>query len=304
MLKRIKPDEIHLGMFIEAIDGNWKGQRFWRSRFLLASPEEADTLRASRVEWVVINTEKGTDVAFADVKARCLSAEAQLTRALKTVEQSKPLIKSIFEDARDGNSLPIDVAMQVVDDIEACMRDSSQALIQVTRLKARDEYTFLHSIAVAALMIHFGRSIKMTDATVKELALGGLLHDVGKVKIPPEILQKSGPLTDAEMITVRQHPQNSFEILSRHGNISEAVLDICLHHHERTDGKGYPDGLLGEEIRPQVRIASICDVYDALTSRRAYKKAWTSDDAVKFMLKQEGQFDRVLLRNFFYSMKF
>ena len=304
MLKRIKPDEIHLGMFIEAIDGNWKGQRFWRSRFLLASPEEADALRASRVEWVVINTEKGTDVAFADVKARCPSAEAQLTRALKTVEQSKPLIKSIFEDARDGNSLPIDVAMQVVDDIEACMRDSSQALIQVTRLKARDEYTFLHSIAVAALMIHFGRSIKMTDATVKELALGGLLHDVGKVKIPPEILQKSGPLTDAEMITVRQHPQNSFEILSRHGNISEAVLDICLHHHERTDGKGYPDGLLGEEIRPQVRIASICDVYDALTSRRAYKKAWTSDDAVKFMLKQEGQFDRVLLRNFFYSMKF
>ncbi|KQM31010.1 hypothetical protein ASF03_18715 [Rhizobium sp. Leaf68] len=304
MLKRIKPDEIHLGMFIEAIDGNWKGQRFWRSRFLLASPEEADALRASRVEWVVINTEKGTDVAFADVKARCPSAEAQLTRALKTVEQSKPLIKSIFEDARDGNSLPIDVAMQVVDDIEACMRDSSQALIQVTRLKARDEYTFLHSIAVAALMIHFGRSIKMTDATVKELALGGLLHDVGKMKIPPEILQKSGPLTDAEMITVRQHPQNSFEILSRHGNISEAVLDICLHHHERTDGKGYRDGLLGEEIRPQVRIASICDVYDALTSRRAYKKAWTSDDAVKFMLKQEGQFDRVLLRNFFYGMKF
>lgn len=252
----------------------------------------------------MINTEKGTDVAFADAKARCPSAEAQLTRALKTVEQSKPLIKSIFEDARDGNSLPIDVAMQVVDDIEACMRDSSQTLIQVTRLKARDEYTFLHSIAVAALMIHFGRSIKMTDATVKELALGGLLHDVGKVKIPPEILQKSGPLTGAEMITVRQHPQNSFEILSRHGNISEAVLDICLHHHERTDGKGYPDGLLGEEIRPQVRIASICDVYDALTSRRAYKKAWTSDDAVKFMLKQEGQFDRVLLRNFFYSMKF
>ncbi|MBO9101882.1 MULTISPECIES: HD-GYP domain-containing protein [unclassified Rhizobium] len=92
--------------------------------------------------------------------------------------------------------------------------------------------------------------------------------------------------------------------MAAQGDVPDVVLDICLHHHERMDGKGYPKGLRGDQISMPVRISTICDVYDALTSKRAYKKAWSPKDAATIMLRQEGQFDRQLLKHFFYSLSF
>ncbi|WP_081307328.1 HD-GYP domain-containing protein [Agrobacterium tumefaciens] len=303
MLKRIMPKHVRLGMFVEAVDGNWNGQRFWRSRYLLSNPGEVEALKASQVEGIIINTGKGADVVVTtSVTARCRQAEARLAKALQTVEQSKPVIKAMFEDARMGRSVPIGAATEVVEQIATCMTDSSRALIEVTRLKTRDEYTFLHSLAVTALMVHLGRSIKIDENAARTLAVGGLMHDIGKVKLPLEILTKTGKLSDQEMALIRKHPQHSHDLLMRQGDVPDTVLDICLHHHERLDGKGYPKGLSGKEISLPVRIASICDVYDALTSKRAYKKAWVPLDAAKFMLEQEGQFDRPLLKTFLRSM--
>lgn len=306
MLKHIKPKQVRLGMFIESVDGDWKGQRFWRNRFLLNRLEDAEALRSSDVDDVVINTDQGVDVAPAPPRrnsgARRAACAVQLARALQTIERSKLLIETIFEDARMGESIPVGSAMHVVDEIAACMNDSAHAVVAVSRLKKRDEQTFLHSVAVTALMVHLGRSIKADENTIRVLGLGGLLHDVGKIETPLNILNKTSRLTDMEMALVRQHPVQGFELLSRQGDIPEAVLDICMHHHERLDGTGYPKGLSGSEITLPVRIASICDVYDALTSRRPYKQAWAPSDAAEFMFKQEGQFDQTLLRCFFRSL--
>lgn len=305
MLKRIKPEQVCLGMFIEAIDGSWEGRPFWRSRFLLDRAEDVKSLKAGGVTGVIINTNEGADIGLSTSRktrsAPRTAHKAQVTRALETIEQSKPVIKAMFEDARMGRSLPVGNAMQVVETISACMTDSWQALVEVSRLKTRDEYTFLHSIAVTALMVHLGRSIKLDDGITRTLGVGGLLHDIGKVKIPLDILNKTGSLTDEEMALVRKHPENSHDILRQSG-LPEMVLDICLHHHERLDGRGYPDGLSGDQISLPLRIASICDVYDALTSKRAYKKAWAPLEAANFMIEQEGQFDRQLLRQFFHSL--
>lgn len=305
MLKHIKPEQVRLGMFIETIDGDWKGQHFWRSRFLLDCPKDVAALRSSNVRNIVINTGAGIDVTGALQKKKGIDRTvhtAQLARALQAIERAKPIIKAMFEDARMGESVPVGNAIHVVEEIAACMTDSARALIEVSRLKTRDEHTFLHSIAVTALMVHLGRSINVDEKTVQILGLGGLLHDVGKVKTPLKILNKTSRLTDKEMSLVRLHPAHGHDLLSRQGDMPDAVLDICMHHHERLDGKGYPKGLSTDQITLPVRIASICDVYDALTSRRPYKQAWAPRDAAEFMFKQEGQFDQPLLGSFFRSL--
>lgn len=303
MLKHIRPEQVRLGMLVEAIDGDWKGKRFWRTRFLLSCPNDLQALQASSVNDIIINTDEGADVVVhASRKSSGARRQAQLARALQTIERSKPLIKAMFEDVRMGGRVSVGNAMQVVDEIAACMNDSARALVQLSRLKTKDEHTFLHSIAVTALMTHLGRSIEADENTIRVLGLGGLLHDVGKVKTPLEILNKAGRLTDLEMALVRQHPAHGYELLSRQGDMPDAVLDICMHHHERLDGKGYPKGLSAGQITLPARIASICDVYDALTSKRPYKQAWTQLDAAEFMFKQKGQFDETLLRCFFRSL--
>jgi HD-GYP domain-containing protein (c-di-GMP phosphodiesterase class II) len=157
-------------------------------------------------------------------------------------------------------------------------------LIEVTRLKSRDEYTFLHSIAVSALMVHLVRAVGPDEETAYDVGMGGL-HDIGKVRIPLKVLNKTGPLDERQMRLIRLHPSHGYPLLARQGDVSTVVLVICLHHHETIDGQGYPKGLSGEEITVPVRISSICDVYDALTSARAYKLAWSPRDAARFILE-------------------
>lgn len=306
MLKRIKLREIRLGMFIEAVDGEWSGRPFWRSRFRLDCIRSLEALKTSGAISVIIDTDLGADTSPASSKKNAARAQrvsqAEIDLALRTIEQSKSVIKDLFDDVRMGNCIKVRTAMDVVTQITESMSGGSRALITLSRLKTRDEYTFLHSMAVTALMVHLAKSIKIDAMTIQMLGMGGLLHDVGKVKIPLTVLNKTGPLSETDLVLVRRHPCDGHEQLSRQGDMPEIVLDICLHHHERLDGKGYPKGLSGDEISLPVRIASICDVYDALTSKRAYKKAWPPADAAKFMLEQKGQFDRTLLRQFFHCL--
>ena len=306
MLKRIKPMHVRLGMFIEAIEGSWIDHPFWRKQFRLDRATDVEKLKSSNVSAVIINTVKGLDVTVPSPSERKEASSprqnAELKRALQTIEQTKPMIREMFDTARLGGIIPISHAAQAVEHIARCMNSSSKALIEVTRLKSKDEYTFLHSIAVSALMVHLARAVDLNEETAYDVGMGGLLHDIGKMRVPLKVLNKTGPLDEREMSLVRLHPSHGYQLLLRQGDVSSVNLDICLHHHERIDGRGYPEGLSGEEISIPVRISSICDVYDALTSVRAYKKAWSPRDAARFMLEQEGQFDRRLLMRFFHSL--
>ena len=130
------------------------------------------------------------------------------------------------------------------------------------------------------------------------LGTAGLLHDVGKLEIPLEVLNKEGRLEQDEITLIRGPPEKGHAFLSRQEGMSEIVLDVCLNHHERMDGKGYPRRLSGSKVSLHTRIATICDVYDALTSVRPYKARWSANDALKWMLGNEGHFDRRLLKKF------
>lgn len=311
MLKRIGKDQLRVGMFIEAIEGSWLNAPLSGRRYTLECEEEAARLKSSDLYGVFINTSKGLDVAPAvaeqhEIDALCQAAKTpygssgRKVRILTAdkIKRTSGLLKSIFDDVSAGAAVTVETVSPVIEEITQSLDVDPSVLINMTRMKTKDEATFLHSLAVSALMILLARRLKIDKFLVPVLGMSGLLHDIGKIGTPIDILTKAGALTDAEMELIRRHPELGHRMLSRGKGMPEIVLDVCLHHHERPDGKGYPIGLRNGEISLHSRMAAICDVYDALTSARPYKKPWTASEAVSWMLDTRGVFDRAVLREF------
>ena len=176
-----------------------------------------------------------------------------------------------------------ELAMSLVVDISSSVSRNSGALISLARLKNHDDYTYMHSVAVCGLMIALALQLEMDEETVRLCGLAGLLHDIGKMDIPMSIINKPGKLTDDEFTLVRNHPQAGHAMLSRAKDIHPMVLAVCLHHHEKISGNGYPHQLAGDQISIYARMGAICDVYDAITSERSYNKGWHPADALRSM---------------------
>jgi putative nucleotidyltransferase with HDIG domain len=155
------------------------------------------------------------------------------------------------------------------------------ALTGLLRIKTKDDYTFLHSVSVCALLVAFCHSRGMEADLVREAGLGALLHDTGKALVPDAILNKPGRLTDEEFAIIRRHPEDGYNILRRSPDVSEIALDITRHHHERRDGSGYPMGLVGDDISELAQMAAIVDVYDAITADRCYHKGIPAASALR-----------------------
>ncbi|KLU61692.1 cyclic di-GMP phosphodiesterase response regulator RpfG [Peptococcaceae bacterium CEB3] len=152
-------------------------------------------------------------------------------------------------------------------------------------LKAWDEYTYLHSVNVYQLALLLGIEAKYSDEQLRQLGYGALLHDIGKLFVPQEILTKPGSLDSQEILVVRQHPEKGYEISPPLPSASKAII---LQHHENWDGSGYPRGLSDKAIHPFARIVTIADVYDALVSHRVYAPPWSGDDALGYIKKLAG----------------
>ena len=293
MLKRIEARQVRTGMFIEMVEGIWHDPLLSRRRFLLR--RESDRLKFNECAnaGVVINTTKGLDVS--DVSRKI---EIDVKAARETIQKSVQLLESVFGRLPEGNAISVDQVEPVISSVSKSMDDHPAVFISVTRLKSKDEVTFLHSLSVSALMILFSRHLGLNEELVQMLGTAGLLHDVGKLEIPLEVLNKEGRLNEDEIQLIRDHPEKGHAILSCQEGMPEIVLDVCLNHHERIDGKGYPRKLSHGQISLHARLAAICDVYDAITSVRPYKAAWSAKEALAWMLANEGHFDRRLVRKF------
>ena len=157
----------------------------------------------------------------------------------------------------------------------------------------------MHSVAVCALMVALARQLDLPEDQVHEAGIAGLLHDIGKMAMPLDVLNKPGKLSDDEYAIMRSHPERGHAmLLAAQTAVSDAVLDVCLHHHEKVDGTGYPHRLAGEEISLLARMGAICDVYDAITSNRPYKTAWDASGSLARMAQWQGHFDTQLLHAF------
>ena len=167
-------------------------------------------------------------------------------------------------------------------------------------LRAYDENTYIHSINVAVFSVMLGISLGLSIRRLNNLAVGAMLHDIGKTKIPLEILNKAGKLTDEEMSLMRNHPRYGYEMLKDDVLMPSTIKAVVYQHHENWNGSGYPKGLKEKEIYELASICHICDVYDALVSKRAYKEAFSYEDSLNFLKSKSGiMFSPICLDYFF-----
>jgi putative nucleotidyltransferase with HDIG domain len=232
------------------------------------------------------------------LNARKADAAQERARAREIVAAGKDAVTGAFAAIQAGLPIPVRELSPIVEAIAASVARDAAAMPGVTRLKERHEYTYLHSVSVCGLMIGLAHALELDAALIPEIGLAGLLHDIGKARVPNLLLDKPGPLTDDEFAVVRAHAERGHELLLQAGVESPIALDVCLHHHERPDGRGYPTRLFGDEVSRYARMGAICDVYDAITSARAYKESWTPGETLEWMAETDGQFDRKILNLF------
>jgi HD-GYP domain-containing protein (c-di-GMP phosphodiesterase class II) len=318
VLKRIGVNQLTVGMFIHGFDAGWLEHPFWRGRFLIKEPARLQEIRESGVQHCWIDVSKGLDVSVEaphglaaeaassapEPALQCerVSLSDELQRAARLRARSAETMRDLFTEVRLGNAIQADECVSLVDDVVESINRHPDALLSLVRLKTADEYTYMHSVAVCALMVALGHQLGLSETQCREAGMAGMLHDLGKAAMPQEILNKPGKLTPAEFEVIRQHPIRGHEMLLAGVNISEGVRDVCRHHHERFDGTGYPDSLKGEQISLLARMGAVCDVYDAVTSERPYKGGWDPAHALSQMATWNGHFDPSVFQSFVKSV--
>jgi putative nucleotidyltransferase with HDIG domain len=223
----------------------------------------------------------------------------------KKMEKVYDLSKDVTKQFFDANSSPeiLRGSDKVVDLMEQCLNNNELGFFGLTKIMEKDYYTYTHSINVGLLCMSFALKIGMPADEVHELGLGGMLHDVGKSKIPMEIINKKGALTEDEFELVKNHTGSGEEVLKGLGCYGEKVINMVGQHHEKFNGTGYHLGLVGEDISLFARICKLTDVYDALTTRRSYKKSLKPLEALTIMgSPMKNEFDPKLLHAFIRMM--
>ena len=321
MIKKIRTTDLTLGMYVSQLDRSWLDTPFFFHKVLVKSPQQLSQLKAY-CRYVYIDTEKGKDtdhpLPMKEVDSGLLrqilekkgpavssSFSDQAPSAKESIvareihQQAKQVVGQVLEDARLGKSIDSSGAKEAVENIIDSVIRNRDALVCLTQIKNKDEYTALHSLNVSILSIAFGRSLNLPREDLQILGIGGLLHDIGKMKIPLEILNKPARLTDGEFHQMKNHVRYGTEILGRIPRFPPKGVQMVGQHHERYGGHGYFKGLRGEQLSLFGQIATIVDVYDAITSDRVYRRGVLPHEAVKQMFEWSPRdFARGLLENF------
>jgi HD-GYP domain-containing protein (c-di-GMP phosphodiesterase class II) len=327
MLKKIPVSQARLGMHLHKLEGAWLSHPFWKSRFVLDSAEELRLLKSSGVPEIWIDVALGLDVAeAAGALPRPLSPtdaptfrgpapvppppaagmqrslNEELKQAAAVCQKGRQAVVAMFNEARMGRSVDAEGCLPLVEEIAMSVHRNPGALVSLARLKTRDDYSYMHSVAVCALMVSLAQRLGHDEAACREAGAAGLLHDIGKALMPVEILNKPGKLTEPEFAVIRGHPESGHALLLEGKGATAATLDVVLRHHERMDGTGYPGRLAGEEISLLARMGAVCDVYDAVTSNRPYKAGWDPAESVARMASWKGHFDPAVFSAFVQSL--
>jgi len=329
-LKKIKIEELKIGMFIEDLDRPWFKHPFLTNKKRITSREQIEKLEAYGILEVYIDPKKGLDFpqdltipeepAFSseEIVGRIeekqdtsqppslpeeIPLEKELGSARIVQQEAHTIIREVMQDVRLGKNVESEKVKVVVSRMIESIFRNRDALASLTRIKEYDDYTFVHSINVCILCLTLGRHLNFHPEELQQIGIGALLHDAGKMKVPLQILNKPGRVTEEEFFEIKKHPLYSMEVLEKAGGIPEASKQIALQHHERYNGRGYPYNLQGEEISKFGQISAIVDVYDAITSDRVYKKALSPYEGMQKIYEwAKIDFNQTLVERFIQCM--
>lgn len=332
---RIDVADLEIGMHVIRLDRPWEETDFLMQGFVIQNRSELQALQAQchfvfiegRVEQVspVARPEqparKGFSLFGKSRKATAPPAKApaarstlprkrvnyinkvsmteELAPAVMRFEEARETAKSLMAGLRLGRTLDLNHARQVVNSCVDSILRNENALLLLTKIKNQDEYTAEHCINVSILSAAFGKHLGLLEGEIRNLALCGLLHDVGKTRIPDRVLNKPGALTPDEFSIMREHTIHGRSILMGTSNALASAVDVAFSHHERMDGSGYPRGLESHQIPLFAKLVGLVDTYDAITSNRIYDKGRASMQALDIIHKHRGtQFDTELAEAF------
>jgi len=309
LIKRIPIDKIELGMYVSDLtpgieDGELRTNGFIRRW------ETVDELSAKGLTELYIDTHKGIDSPFSlptpqenGPPKALASLEEEHARATKVYAEARQLVTTLMNDVKTGKAININPVKDLADNISSSVLANPNALLCLAAIREKDQYLLEHSINVGILMGVFSRYLGYEDELIHQLITGALLHDIGKIRVPTQILNKPDKLDHQQWIEMKRHVVYGQEVLLRSEGVGEVALSICGMHHERLDGTGYPMALKEFNINNYGRIAAIVDVYDAITANRAYSSGKPPAEAMKLLENLAGHhLDKNLVAEFISCM--
>lgn len=322
--RKVAVADLELGMYVAELDRPWVDSPFLFQGFRIDSEEDLEKLRET-CDYVFIDEARSAD-SDADDRTirlsmnarpnanpqrsrsewqRIASEERRVTfqrefqRTYAVRARTRQYVDTLFNDVRFGKAIDTEQAKAIVVEMVDAITEDPDTALWLTQLKNAHEYTAQHSINVSVLSIAFGAHLGYSKEQLRLIGLGSLLHDIGKMKTPREILDKPGRLTPEEFEVMKRHPMDGYELMKATGEIPAQALQIIRFHHERVSGRGYPDGLRGDQISTAVLVTAICDVYDAITSDRIYHHGIPADQGLHAMYQMApSDFGKELVQEF------
>jgi len=324
MIKKITIHQLRPGIFVHDFNCSVATHNLIMEPALIKDDKIIGILNSWGIKEVYIDTDKGLDVAKAQPKQeinrqtdnalqklakaqpksqRSAILREEITLAKNIKSRAISVLENVMHQVKKGAPLETKESYQLIDQMNQSISRNKDALVLLTRIRKKDEYTMMHSISVGAYILNFCSSNKISHDRTMALAIGALFHDIGKTKIPLAILNKPGKLTEDEFAEMKRHSLYSAEVLKHSKGLPDEAHDMALHHHERYDGTGYPDGLKGDEISYGSQLCALADVYDALTSDRCYKNGIDRIEGLRKLYEwSENHFNKELTYEFIRSI--
>jgi putative nucleotidyltransferase with HDIG domain len=320
MRKTIPLEQLMIGMTVVGMDRSWLATPFLRHRVRITRHDQINKLKKTGVRFVEVEEEASAEaIAIPPIgqrsdpvvseerdeppdapSDRTTAFDEELLVARAIYRSAKGVVEAAMNDVRIGRAIDSEAVSRLVTGIVDSILRNADALVSLSRLKSFDEYTFFHSVNTSVLSVALGRRLGFSPEDLHLLGSGTLLHDIGKTKIPLEILNKPGRFEAHEFEIMKQHALRGVEVLRATTGFQEDIIRPALEHHERVDGTGYPFGRQRAELTPFGLIASIVDVYDAMTSDRCYHKGMPAHRVLQHLynLGQDGHLESKFVQQF------
>ncbi|MGK0498970.1 MAG: HD-GYP domain-containing protein (c-di-GMP phosphodiesterase class II) [Oceanicoccus sp.] len=303
--EKVSTDELSVGMYVVELDRPWIDTPFLFQGFLISSEEEIDQL-VNYCDFVFIEVTK-TKVTYrekrknrTEIRNRRIykvPVEQELGAAISHYDRAKKSVDNALTALRFSQDIDVQEIQTAVKSCVHSILNNPNAMLWLSQIKDKDDYTAEHSLRVSIMSVALGRELGLLEKELEDIGMAGMLHDVGKIHIPIEILNKEGELNKDEYEIIKTHTTHGRRLLMSKSDVPAITVDVAYNHHEHLDGNGYPRGITGEKIPFFAKIVAVVDAFDAITSDRVYSHGRSTLEAMRILYDCRGlQFDEEVVR--------